>query len=530
LFVKQVSVFLGIGTVVDSKIPTEYAVNFGQSGLTLPQKVFYDNADAVAKLKSYLLEMLRLYENVPAENVQARVDAVVEFEKQLAAIWIPLNDLRDPVATYNKYSYDSLKSTFPGIQWDALLPAFLTQDITSKVSFLIDSPKYLQDLQGLVSKTGKDVIVDYMKLRAITSYASYLPAQFVNNRFDFFGKYLSGIQEMPSQSKKCAQILDSNLGDILGRYYVERAFPGDSKTVSETMITYIRNAFGKNLPKVSWMDDQTKKAALTKLSEITDLIGYPDNWTDYSDIFIKPRQFFDNVLVTNQFSTQKSLSNLGKSVRKDLWQMTPPTVNAYYDPTLNSINFPAGILQPSFFNISYPMAMNFGGIGMVAGHELSHGFDDQGRQFDGTGKLTTWWTDASVANFKTQAQCYIDQYNQFTVYDLHVHGDQTLGENIADNSGIKTSFYAYQDWKAKNGEEARVLPELTNEQLFFLAYGQGWCAKSSEANAKQRVETDVHSPPQYRILGPLQNSYEFAQTFKCAKNTRMNPDKKCQLW
>jgi predicted metalloendopeptidase len=280
-------------------------------------------------------------------------------------------------------------------------------------------------------------------LISITRYAEYLPSSFGDAYFEFFGKYLNGIQEMPKRERKCTQVLDSQLGDIIGRYYVERAFSGKSKSLSKGIIESLKSAFGKNLPKVAWMDDLTRKAALHKLEQITDLIGYPDNWTDYSEIYVKPHQFFDNIMVTNRFATQSSIENIGKPVRKDLWQMTAPTVNAYYDPTLNSINFPAGILQPTYFSADYPMAMNYGGIGVIAGHELSHGFDDQGRQYDDTGKLTTWWTNASIANFKTHAQCYIDQYDKFPVYDIHVHGDQTLGENIADNSGVKSKNFTF---------------------------------------------------------------------------------------
>jgi len=364
------------------------------------------------------------------------------------------------------------------------------------------------------------------------AYAPKLSAAYANETFRFFGQVLGGQAEDAARWKTCTELTDGALGDILGRYFVERAFSGSSKNITQQLIKLIEEAFGSNLGNLTWMDHETQENARIKLNMIVDLVGFPSKWTDYSSVSVKSDDFVGNYFRLRAFQWQETLKVLSGPVDKTRWQMTPPTVNAYYDPSYNTINFPAGIIQPTFFNASYPMAMNMGGIGMVMGHELTHGFDDQGRQYDGTGMLRNWWTPASLSRFEERATCLSKQYSEFKIAEDHVDGNLTLGENIADNGGIRIAYRAYKKFVERYGEQPQVptTPALSNDQLFFLAFAQGWCSITTPQNAKERLITDPHSPPFARVLGPLQNYDKFSEAFKCPIGSKMNPVNKCNMW
>jgi predicted metalloendopeptidase len=335
---------------------------------------------------------------------------------------------------------------------------------------------------------------------------------------------------MRARFKRCADATQGALGELVGKLYVEREFPGDSKAIAVEMMRDVQDAFAASLPGLGWMDDATRARALEKKTALENKIGYPDVWRDYSKLDIVPKAYFANAMAASAFETARQLAKIGKPVDRREWRMTPQTVNASYNPLANQITFPAGILQPPFFHRSFPAAVNYGAVGTVMGHELTHGFDDQGRKFDPKGALREWWEAPVAAKFERQAQCIKDQYSAFEIEPgVHVNGALTLGENIADVGGLKQSYDAYKSWEKRHGKGPSV-PGLTPDQLFFVAHGQVWCGLVTPEEARLRVTTDVHSPPRPRVVGPISNHPAFASAFQCKAGAPMNPAPKCEVW
>jgi len=368
----------------------------------------------------------------------------------------------------------------------------------------------------------------YLTWHALHNAARLLPAAFVRENFDFYGRTLTGTTEMRPRWKRCVDYTNGDLGEALGRKYVERAFPPDAKARTLKMVDALEKALGQDIQNLDWMGAETKRQALIKLKAIANKIGYPDRWRDYSSVVVKRDDALGNDDRATAFEVHRVLNKIGKPIDRNEWEMTPPTVNAYYDPQMNDINFPAGILQPPFFDNHMDDAVNFGGIGMVIGHELTHGFDDQGRQFDAQGNLHDWWTAEDAKKFDERVACVADEYSSFTVdTDLHINGRLTLGENTADNGGVRVALKALHN---TDGESTRKIDGFTPDQRFFLSFGQIWCENARPEALRLQVQTNPHSPAEFRVIGVVENMPEFASAFSCHPGQKMVAVNACHVW
>jgi putative endopeptidase len=368
----------------------------------------------------------------------------------------------------------------------------------------------------------------YLRWHQIHAAGPALSKRYVDEGFAFFGKVLTGTDKILPRWKRCVQFTDRALGEALARPFVRNTFGAEGKAETQAMVKNVESAMEANLKSLTWMDDATRTRAFEKLHAIVNKIGYPDKWRSYDKLDIDRASFVKNLERASLFESNRDLDKIGKPVDRAEWIMTPPTVNAYYEPSLNEMVFPAGILQIPFFTRGAPAAVNYGAVGMVMGHELTHGFDDQGRQFDAKGNLSDWWSPKVNEEFEKRAQCVVDQYNNYTVYELHLNGKLTLGENIADLGGLKLAHAAYV---AQRKEKKPVqVGKFTDEQLFFLGTAQGWCGKRREAMARMRVTTDPHSPPEYRVNGPMSNLKEFSEAFQCKPGAKMVRQTQCVVW
>lgn len=515
----------------DHKDPTLNIAHLSQGGLGLPDRDFYlkegPQADAVrAAYTAHVAEML-----TAAGLSDKDAAGIVTFETALAAASIPRDQMRDPAKQYNRISRDELAALTPGFDWAKY---FAAVGVPNVEALNVYPPDFFTALDAAVKKAGAKTLRAYLAWQVLHKGASQLPAKFVDSDFAFFRKTLVGQAEPEPRWKRCVRATDAMLRDELGQLYVAEHFSSDNRSVALEMITGIEAAFEAGLPGLSWMDDETRSRAVEKMKAIVNKIGYPENWRSYDDLDIG-KDHLANVVAASKHEIARKLSHYGKPVDKQEWHMSPPTVNAYYNPPYNEMVFPAGILQPPFFSATYPMAMNFGGIGMVMGHELTHGFDDQGRKFDGEGQLTEWWNETAVTKFEERAQCVDDLYSSYEVLPgVKLNGKLTLGENIADLGGIKQAHQAYLAWAEANGEDprAQAIEGLTAEQLMFVSFGQIWCSKSTPEVDKMRALTDPHSHPRYRINGPLSNLPGFWEAFSCEEGTAMHPpaDAVCEVW
>jgi endothelin-converting enzyme/putative endopeptidase len=373
----------------------------------------------------------------------------------------------------------------------------------------------------------------YLTWHLLHGAATMLPTPFVQENFDFFSKTLNGTEAMRPRWKRCADYTDGDLGEALGKKYVEKTFGAEGKARTLKMVDALEKALGEDIQKLDWMTPETKQQAMVKLKAITNKIGYPDRWRDYSNLTIKPDDAIGNSLRANEFEFHRQLDKIGKPVDTQEWQMTPPTVNAYYDPQMNNINFPAGILQPPFFYNNVDDAVNFGGIGMVIGHELTHGFDDQGSQFDAQGNLKNWWTPKDSEEFHQREACIADEYGGFSVAPgVFVNGKLTLGENTADNGGARIALMALLNTIGQNtaGSNTAKVDGYTPEQRFFLSFGQIWCENARPEALRNLVQTDPHTPPEFRVKGVVENMPEFQKAFSCTPGQPMAPVHACHVW
>jgi endothelin-converting enzyme/putative endopeptidase len=533
--------FFDMSVQPDAKNSSLNLLDLGQGGLALPSQALYlpDPSDPsgrqlLQQYAAHVANMLQLY--FPALNrsaAEAQAASILAIETAIANVTLPLSQIRDPYQVYNIYSLANLSSLAPALQWDAYLGGLGVDPSAPAVARVnVDVPSFLAGVSAVVAQTPLPALVQYVQWLLLHASAPYLTSAISMENFNFFGKVLQGEDAPEPRWQFCIESLDADLPDALDRYFVERAFGGDSKNYSEAIITAIKAAFLANLPHVSWMDDATRAQAAIKLSQIVDLVGYPGNWSDYSALAMSSAQFFANSQAAKRYLFNRTVvSQLFVPANRGIWQMTPSTDNAFYSPNFNTINFPAGIIQPILFKNDYPSAVNFGGLGATVGHELTHAFDDQGSQYDGQGNLRSWWTPAVRAAFDERAACFAQQYSTlFQVNGTHVDGNQTLGENIADNGGIKEAYIAFKAWESAHGAEPQVVPDLTNDQLFFLSYAQGWCTLMTPAAAQQQLLNDVHAPAFARVNGPLMNYDEFARAFQCPLGSPMNPTQRCVLW
>ncbi|HMV68259.1 MAG TPA: M13 family metallopeptidase [Myxococcota bacterium] len=510
----------------DFKDPKLNILHVSQGGLGLPERGYYFPEDDEGK------ELLADYQKHIAKMLgfigwsADLAPAIVALETKLAEKSLPPEELRDPETLYHRIERAGLQQLTPSLPWDAAFAALGHPEITQ---INVATPDFFPRMEEIAKAGDWQTIRGYLAWRLINAAAPYLNADVEAADFAFYGTRLSGQKVQRARWKRCVEYADGSLGDVLAQAYVDRAFPGDSKTKALSMIQDIEASFEAGLESLRWMDDATRAAAREKLHAITNKIGYPDKWETYDGLQVGDGFFANNVAV-HAWQRDDMLGDVGKPVDKLKWYMTAPTVNAYYNPLNNEIVFPAGILQPPFFSSRYPTAMNYGGMGMVMGHEITHGFDDEGRKFAPDGSLREWWDEEAAKRFEKRTQCVADLYDTFEpLPGLHVKGDLTLGENIADLGGIKLAARAFATWQAEGHQDA-TYAGFTPNQLFFVGYAQSWCSLQREQLVKMRIETDPHSPPKFRVNGPLSQLPAFAEAFQCKEGTPMHPKETCEVW
>ena len=515
----------------DARNSLQYAVIVHQSGLGMPDRDYYlkDDAklkDARAKYLAHIAKMSAMAGDAQAESHAA---AVLDLETALARLQWTRVENRDPVKTYNKTAIADLSKLMPGYDWRRYVRG---TDIADKVdSVIISQPSYLSGLDKLMTATPLAVWKAYFKWHVLSAAAPYLSKPFVDERFAFRGTVLSGIPENRPRWKRGIALLNDAMGEALGKLYVEKYFPPPNKARMEALVHNLIDAYRRDIDTLDWMSPGTKKGAQEKLAKLVTKIGYPTVWRDYGTLKISSDDLWGNVVRANEFEYQRNLDKLGKPVDRNEWQMTPQTVNAYYNPPMNEIVFPAAILQPPFFNVQADDAVNYGGIGAVIGHEISHGFDDQGSQYDAEGNLHDWFTQEDHEKFKVKTSALVAQYNAYEpVPGFHVNGELTLGENIADNSGLAIAYKAYHLSLA--GKTAPVIDGLTGDERLYLGWVQVWRGKAREAEAMQRVKTDPHSPPAVRGTAPVLNQQGFYAAFGVKKGDKMYlpPEQRVNIW
>jgi predicted metalloendopeptidase len=528
----NVEALFGLGVIPDFKNPDLNIAFMAQGGLGMPDRDYYLSEDETKRklLKDYEKHVARMFGLLGEKDETAgrHASEVLAFEMELAKVSRPRAEMRQVDKLYNKIDIDGLKKLTPALPWGTYFAATGYPDI---VDINVATPEFFETLDKLVAKTEPGALQTYLRWYVAKSLAGALSSDFVNANFEFFSTRLLGQKELEPRWKRCVDATQEALGEVIGKVYIKRRFAGSSKDVALEMIEGIEDAFESNLPNLSWMDDATRARAREKKAAVKNKIGYPDEWLDYSSMKLRPKGYFQNTMAAIEFEFDRQARKIGNPVDPDEWLMTPQMVNAYYHPILNEIAFPAGILQPPFFHRDFPAAMNYGGIGGVIGHELTHGFDDQGRKFSPTGQMEEWWEPEASEKFQVVAQCVDDAYSKYEVEPgVSVNGKLTLGENIADIGGLKEAYQAYKDWEKRHGTPKTIVEGLTNEQLFFVSWGQVWCTVASAESERLQVTTNPHSPARFRVIGPVTHNAEFAKAFSCKKQAPMNPDDRCVVW
>jgi endothelin-converting enzyme/putative endopeptidase len=526
-----VNVMFNISSGQDNKDSTSVIAQADQGGLGLPERDFYTREDehSVATRKEYVAYMTRILKlmGIPAAQAAKDADDVMKLETAMAKASMDVTSRRDPQAVYHPMTLAKFESLDDSFGWSRY---FAGLDIPKIENLNVVSPDYFTGQEQLLKTEPLAVWKIYFKLHLVTAQAQLLPKAFYDEQFGFFGTYLAGQKEQKARWKLCVRATDVDLGEALGKAYVDKTFGADGKARTLEMVRKIEASMSQDLNQLTWMTPETKKKAEEKLAAITNKIGYPDKWRDYSKLIIKPGDAMGNSLRANEFEFNRQLQKIGKPVDRLEWDMTPPTVNAYYDPQMNNINFPAGILQPPFFSKTADDAENLGAIGAIIGHELTHGFDDQGRQFDAKGNMEDWWTEADTKAFDAKADCLVDEYSAFVVGNgsTHLNGKLTLGENTADNGGTRLAYMALMNVLAQ--KTIPVVDGFTPQQRFFLSFGQDWCENNTPEVEQLQAQTDPHAINHDRANGVVQNMPEFRQAFSCTVGQPMAPAKACRVW
>ena len=533
----SVGVFLDYGSQQDFKDATKEIAYVDQNGLGLPEKDYYLRTDAksVELRKEYvehLANVLKLLGDAP-EAAQVKAQKIMDLETQLAKASQGVVERRDPDKIYHMMTLTSFAATAPILDATKYVELMGSPSVSE---LNVVAPDFFPALNKAIEDIDLATIRDYLRVHLADSFAMRLPHAFDEENFDFYGRKLLGTPQQEARWKRCVQATDSALGEALGKLYVAQYFTPDMKASTLSEVHDIEAAMGKDIDQIDWMSPETKVKAKEKLHDVTDKIGYPDKWRAYSKLEIRPGDALGNSIRSREFEVAYQLNKIGKPVNRDEWQMTPPTVNAYYDPSMNDINFPAGILQPAFYDKNASAATNYGHIGAVVGHELTHGFDDQGAKFDGKGNLHDWWTPADEKNFEERTECIANEYSQFTaVDDVKVNGKLTLGENAADNGGLRLAYIALLAHLASNPLEATTAEQkaerrFTPEQQFFLGFAQNYCSNERPEFLRMIAQTDPHSPDPLRVRGVVVNMPEFAHAFGCKAGQPMAPIKSCRVW
>ncbi len=527
---------VGVNVPVDGEIdadfkdPSVQVLYMVQGGLSLPDRDYYLKGDEGSLKQQAALETAITAQLARAGLIDAAglAKEVVALERALAEQSVPRTDLHDPEKLYRPVDRKGLLKAAPKLKLDQWLAG---AGIPAADRFSVGTPTAFVGFQDVLKKAKPEVLRAYLTWQTIHAFAGALDTQTYTTDFELYGKVLRGQQKPEDRWKRCVRSTDGAMGDLLGKAYVDQRFAGESKTIAVDMITGIEGAFRAGLPKLAWMDDATRAAANGKVDTIVNKIGYPDALRTYEGLQVKAGDYAGNVAAARRFEATRQLAKVGQPTDRAEWFMSPPTVNAYYNPTMNEIAFPAGILQPPFFSKEFPAAMNYGAIGMVMGHEITHGFDDSGSKFDALGRMQAWWPAEVTQRFEERTTCVKNQYDAYEVAPgLKVNGELTLGENIADIGGSRIAYGAFKAAQAAGKVPPAGMPGLSDDQLFFVALAQSWCSVSSPEYEKMRVLSDPHSPNRFRVNGTLANVPEFAAAFGCEEGTPMRPKNACEVW
>lgn len=515
---------------IDAKDSSRYATHIWQSGLGLPDKDYYFNeAERFTALRDgYLAHIEKMFDLAGLKGGKEAAKTIMALETKLANYHWTRVQTRDSEKRYNKFAVSDLSTLTDAFDWSAYLSA---QGVASQKDIIINQPDFIKGFGKLFAETPLKDWQTYLTFHTLSHFSPYLSTDIDNENFDFYSKQLSGRKEQRAQWKRGVSVVNRNLGEVIGKVYVGRHFTPQAKARMSELVENLRSAYGSSIDGLEWMSDDTKKSAHVKLAAFTPKIGYPDKWEDYSALTIKSDDLVGNLLRSSRLGHDKEVAKLGGPIHDWEWHMSPQTVNAYYSPTANEIVFPAAILQPPFFNMQADDAVNYGGIGAVIGHEMGHGFDDQGSKYDADGNLRNWWTEKDLEEFANRTKALVEQYANYQVFeDLNVNGELTLGENIGDLSGVTIAYKAYK--ASLNGKEAPVIDGLTGDQRFFMGYAQIWRSKIVEKSMRNRVATDPHSPGEFRALGSLSNMNEFYDAFDVKEGDAMYiaPEKRVKIW
>ena len=525
------SPFFGSYVGQDRKNVKKMVPQFGQGGTSLPDRDYYLKTDARTlkiqeAFKKYIATLFELI-GTPTNQAKSNAEQIFLLEKRLATAQMARVEMRDPYKTYNKFLLADFQKKTPSINWSE---QFKLLGIPPQDSILVSAPKFLVEVNNTLTDTPIENLKTYLTWTILKGSASYLSSPFVKASFDY-AKFLSGQETQTPRWQRMATLTDGTIGELLGQLYVAKYFKPEAKERMKELLVNMRTAFAKRINSLDWMSQPTKKKALDKLNAFTPKVGYPDQWKTYEGLDISADSFYQNMKNASIWAYRDNINQIGKPVDRSKWGMTPPTVNAYYNATMNEIVFPAGILQFPFFSADADDAINYGGIAAVIGHEMSHGFDDSGSQYDNDGTLRNWWTPEDLSKFKAKTVQLEAQYDQYTVVDtIHVNGKFTLGENIGDLGGLNIAYEAFK--MTKQGQSKKKIDGLTPDQRFFLAWAQVWRGASRPEMAAQMIKTDPHSPGQYRIIGTPVNMDAWYEAFNVKPGDKLykKPEDRIKIW
>jgi endothelin-converting enzyme/putative endopeptidase len=526
----ETDLLFGFGSNQDFDNAQEVIAFATRADLGLPDRDYYTNTDAKSgEIRAkYVEHMKQMFAMLGDTDTAAATHAaqVMAIETALAKSMLTRVEMRDPHNLAHKFNRAQLKSLAPSIDWDPFLRA-LGEDKVQTLN--VTEPVFYKALEKELHARGIDEWKNFVRWNLIRDYSSYLSRPFAQAHFDFYGKYLRGTPEMAPRWRRCVQWVDRDLGEALGQVFVQKTFTPETKARTVAMTREIERAMEEDLKALPWMGEETRKQALLKLHTVVNKVGYPEKWRDYSSVDTRRDDFLGDVERAQKFEYHRELAKIGKPLDRGEWTMTPPTVNAYYDAQMNDVNFPAGVLQPPLFDPKMDEAPNYGNTGATIGHELTHGFDDQGRQFDAQGNLKDWWTPKDAAEFERRAKCVSDQYSQYTIVDdLKINGKLTLGEDVADLGGTMLAYFA---WKhATQGQNLPPVDGFTPDQRFFIGMAQWACGDMRPEMKREMAITNPHSPEEYRINGVVSNMPEFARAFSCKAGQKMVRENVCRVW
>ncbi|MEY0981287.1 M13 family metallopeptidase [Providencia alcalifaciens] len=520
---------------LDAKAPDTYVLYLGQGGLGLPNRNYYleDTPQMKDIRQSYIAYIGTMLKLAGETGVEQKAQKIFDLEKSLATVhWSP-EARRDTLKNYHAMSLDEMKKYTQGFDWGAFISSRkLTDKQLEKV--IVETDSAVEQTAKIFADTPISTLKDYLTFQYISEHARYLNKTVADAQFDFYSKKLNGVEKQRTRQERALQTVNSLQGEPLGQIYVEKYFDPQSKEKIKDLVSYVRGTFNERLKDNDWMDDTTRQEALKKLEQFTVKVGYPDQWNDFSTINLNPNTLLENYKQVLAWSYDDMISKIGQPVRKWEWGMTPQTVNAYFNPVQNEIVFPAAILQAPFFDPNVDPAYNYGAIGAVIGHEMGHGFDDQGSLYDGTGQLRNWWSDSAKEHFKQKTEKLVEQYNGFAVDDLNVNGQLTLGENIGDLGGLNIALSAYKQFVKENypNGEAPIIDGTTGLQRFFIAWARTWQELSNKESERNKIMTDPHSPNQFRANGVVRNIDDWYQTFGVDKDSALYlaPEQRIRIW